>query len=128
MRTIIAGSRSIKDYDVVFEAIRSSGIDITEVVSGRAKGVDTLGEEFARNHGIKVVPYPADWKNLKVANAKAKQGKYGLYNVNAGRDRNRRMAEYSDALIAVIHNNSAGTAHMIRTAEEHGLVIHVCEV
>lgn len=43
MITIVAGSRSITDYEIVKEAIEKSEFDITCIVSGGAKGVDSLG-------------------------------------------------------------------------------------
>lgn len=52
MKTIIAGCRWIENYDIVCEAIEASGFDITEVVSGRANGIDTLGENWAEANGI----------------------------------------------------------------------------
>ena len=52
-KLIIAGSRSITDYATLRKAIIMSGLwDVhktaIEVVSGKAKGVDTLGEEGSR--------------------------------------------------------------------------------
>ena len=43
MKVIIAGSRNFTDYKVLQDAIKNSGFKITEVVSGGAKGVDSLG-------------------------------------------------------------------------------------
>ncbi len=45
MKTIIAGSRSIHDYALVVSAVARCGWRITEVLSGAAQGVDTLGAE-----------------------------------------------------------------------------------
>lgn len=47
MKVIVAGSRWIDNYDVVKQAIEESGFEITEVVSGVARGADTLGENWA---------------------------------------------------------------------------------
>ena len=47
MKVIIAGSRGVEDYALVEEAVKQSGFDITEVVSGTARGVDLLGEHWA---------------------------------------------------------------------------------
>jgi hypothetical protein len=54
MKTIIAGSRDITDYNVVKAAVKAAGFTITEVVSGAARGVDSLGEEYARRHSIHI--------------------------------------------------------------------------
>lgn len=54
MKTIIAGSRDIDDYNAIKTAITNSGYVVTEVVSGRAKGVDKLGEKWATDNNIPV--------------------------------------------------------------------------
>jgi hypothetical protein len=98
MKVIIAGSRDIIDYSEVEKAVEESGFEITEVVSGKADGVDTLGERWADEHGVPVKPFPAKW---------ASHGKA------AGRWRNREMSLYADALVAVWDGNSNGTHNMI---------------
>ena len=40
MKVVIAGSRSIQDEQLVFQAIEEAPFEITEVISGGAKGVD----------------------------------------------------------------------------------------
>lgn len=106
MRVIIAGSRDITDYEFVKFAIRCSGFKITEVVSGCATGVDRLGERWAAENDVAVMRFPADWKTHGKA---------------AGAIRNRRMAEYGAALIAVHDGSSRGTQNMIDTASSWGL-------
>lgn len=102
MRVIIAGSRSITNIKYVIDAIEfcksTKNIDITEVVSGAARGVDKLGEKWARENNIKISSHPADWNTYKKA---------------AGYIRNKEMGEYADFLIAVWDGNSNGTRHMI---------------
>lgn len=128
MRTIIAGSRDILDYNTVEAAINESGFEITEVVSGRAQGVDTLGEEWADNHGIDIQPFPADWDNLETPGAVIKVNSYGKkYNVKAGFDRNQVMADYAEALIAVT-NGSGGTDDMIKKARAGGLKLFIYDI
>jgi len=110
VRTIIAGSRSITDFHQVRVAIEFSGIKITEVISGCARGVDTLGEQWAITADVPIKRFPADW------------GKLGK---SAGYLRNQQMADYADALIAVHDGVSRGTADMIRRAKKRGLVVYV---
>lgn len=52
MKLIIAGTRDIVDYEEVKKGIalfreRYPNFIITEIVSGRARGVDKLGEDWA---------------------------------------------------------------------------------
>jgi hypothetical protein len=110
MKVIIAGSRTITDYALVEQAVAESGFPITEVVSGRARGVDALGEQWAVRHHVPIRYFPADW-------AKHDKG--------AGPIRNQEMAHYADALILVWDGQSRGSAHMKSVAERRGLIIHV---
>ena len=98
MKVIIAGSREGFVARNVFEAIEESGFTITEVVSGTARGVDKDGEYWAKLNSIPIKQFPADWENL---------GK------SAGFLRNKQMAEYANALIAVWDGKSKGTENMI---------------
>ncbi len=110
MRTIIAGSRTIKQYAVVEQAIRESALNITEVVSGAAYGVDQLGEMYGKRNGLPIRSFPAEWQ------------KYGK---SAGYRRNEVMAKNADALIAVWDGESRGTKHMIDIARAAGLTVYV---
>lgn len=110
MKTIIAGSRTFFDTPALLEAIRLSGFTITEVVSGTCKGVDKLGEAWAKANGIPIKEFKPDWD------------RHGLA---AGPIRNREMAKYADALIALWDGKSKGTKNMIEEARERGLKVYV---
>lgn len=125
MKVIIAGSRHFSDLNLVFDAIHESGFNITEVVCGKAPGVDTLGEAWAIGYGVPVIPFPAKWKDISVPGAVIKRGKYGLYNALAGHFRNQQMADYADALIAIWDGESTGTKDMISRMEMLGKIVHL---
>jgi hypothetical protein len=112
VKTIIAGSRSISDFFVLLDAVRKSGFDveITEVVSGTARGVDQLGERYAGFIDLPIKRFPADWKN---------EGR------SAGYLRNKRMGEYADALIAIWDGQSKGTKSMIEIMKKLGKRFYV---
>ena len=110
MRVIIAGSRDDIIYSDIVEAIKESGFDISVVISGDARGADRFGERYAKENGIEVEKYPADWD------------KYGK---SAGYIRNSQMADIADALIAVWNGTSKGTEHMINIARKKGLLVFV---
>lgn len=109
-KVICAGPRDYYDYDMVVKAIEESKFAITELVSGTAQGVDSLGERWAREHLVPIKQYVPNWN---------KHGKA------AGPIRNKEMAEYADALIAVVPYFSKGTANMIKQANELGLKIFI---
>lgn len=114
MRTIIAGSREITDYDLVLKAIEESGYTITEVVSGGARGVDVLGEKWAEKAGIPVKQFlpkfdPENFRSKWLAPL----------------ERNTEMANYAEALILVWDGKSTGSQDMFKKASKNKLKIHV---
>lgn len=110
MKVIVAGSRTVTDAALVAEAIKKSGFAMTELVSGCCEGADTLAEEYAQQNNIPIHHFPADWK---------KHGK------SAGPKRNKQMAEYGQALVAVWDGCSRGTADMINKARNRKLKIYI---
>jgi len=113
MKVIIAGSRSITDFETIKKAIECCPFSITEVVSGGAKGVDLLGEKYAGEEKIPIKVFKPSWSNLEAPGAIVKTNKYGKYNAKAGIDRNEQMGDYADGLIAVWDGYSRGTKHMV---------------
>ncbi len=108
MKTIIAGSRNITDYTLIEQAVKESGFSITAVISGKQRGVDTLGEIWADRHGVRTIKCPAAWSELGKA---------------AGPIRNAEMADIADALICV-HTGGKGSRSMLRIAQGMGLKIY----
>lgn len=102
MKLIIAGSRSI-DLHTAFAAIDdiapriAQDIEVTEIVSGTARGVDQAGESYAKYSGIPIKRFPADWDQ---------------YGRGAGHIRNAAMADYADALLLIWDGSSKGSANM----------------
>jgi hypothetical protein len=83
---------------------------LTQVVSGKARGWDTVGEVWARQAGIQVKPFPAYWEQ---------------YGRRAGFMRNAEMAAQADALLAIWDGRSKGTRNMIEEASLQGLDIEI---
>lgn len=111
MRVIIAGSRSggFSLADVA-AAVAASGFVVSEVVSGGARGVDQLGEQWAAARGVRVARFVADWER---------------FGRGAGYRRNREMAASADALVAVWDGVSRGTGDMIREMRKRGKPVFV---
>lgn len=121
LRIIVAGSRCFNDYELlkkeVVNIVKSSNKpkQFIKIISGKAKGADTLGERFAKEFRLEVKEFPADWDRL---------GK------KAGYVRNAEMAKFAadenyGILIAFWDGKSKGTKHMIDLAEKYGLEIHI---
>ena len=115
MKIIVAGGRDYTNKDIVFKALdnMSKSINITEVVCGMAKGVDTLGREWAIKNDIPVAEFPADWN---------KHGKA------AGPIRNKEMRDYAQGLVAFWDGQSRGTKNMIDLSVGNLLIVTVFKV
>lgn len=113
MKTIIAGSRTITDYQLLCDILDGINIQISEVVSGQARGVDQMGECYAVEHDIPVRKFPALWD---------------IHGKRAGYIRNAEMADYAECLIALWDGSSRGTKHMIDSATKKGLKVFIFHV
>ena len=119
MNVIVAGGRDFNDYKLLKETLdnfQQEYGNITEVVSGTAKGVDKLGEQYANENNIPIKRFVPDWEWL---------GK------KAGHVRNRNMGDYAKEhngmLVAFWDKQSKGTKGMIDYATKIGLksvVVH----
>jgi len=78
---------------------------LTEIVSGTARGIDQLGEAWAKKREIPIRLFPAAW---------AKLGK------KAGPIRNKAMAEYADGALILWDGESRGSKNMYKTMRELG--------
>ena len=111
---IIAGSRHFNNYNYLKEkcdhCLKNLPPAEITIISGTAKGADTLGELYAKNNNIPVLRFPARWD---------------IYDKSAGPIRNRAMAHIATHLIAFKYPNSRGTQAMVDIATQHGLKIRV---
>lgn len=109
MRTAIIGSRNFEDYDLMCKILKE--YNITHIVSGGAKGADRLAEKYARENKIPVTLYLPDW--------------VGLGN-RAGYERNKKIINDSELVIAFWDQVSKGTKHSIDLARaRHGVILVV---
>jgi hypothetical protein len=112
---IIAGSRTFNDYKKLKEfcdyILSSKTLSYRIVIiSGTAKGADSLGERYAQECGYECLRFPADWN------------KHGRA---AGLIRNEEMLICADGVIAFSVNHSSGTEHMIKIAKAAGKKVAV---
>lgn len=82
------------------------------IISGMAKGADTMAVQFAKTHKLKVLEFPADWDTHGKA---------------AGPIRNQEMLirGVPDLVVAFPTKNSRGTWDMVRRAEKAGVKVIV---
>lgn len=98
IKLIVAGTRDLMvDSSFVNTAVDLFRINVEQVVSGAAQGVDAAGEDFSTEYLDRDPKlFPADWtKGLR-----------------AGPSRNKKMAEYADALLLIWDGQSEGSADM----------------
>lgn len=108
MKVIIAGGRDVYLPRILEMAIAVSGFEITEVVCGKARGMDTCGDDWAYANKVPVKYFPANWE---------------MHGKAAGHIRNLQMAMYADALILIWDGKSKGSANMLQNAKTEGLKI-----
>ena len=112
-RVIIAGGRDFGDYELLYRKLDTylgNKMPNVQIVSGLARGADTLGLRYAQDHNLDTARFPAEWDR---------------WGRGAGYIRNREMADNADALIAFWDGRSKGTKHMIDLAVEKGLLVKV---
>ena len=99
MKLLIAGSRSIKDFDLA--PYIPDGVD--EIISGGAGGVDTLAEKYADDHRI---------------SKRIIRPKYNLYKRAAPIKRNEEMVQIADTVLVIWDGDSKGTLSTINFAKK----------
>ena len=99
MKLLVVGSRSIRSFDLAPHI--SAATDT--IISGGAKGIDTLAEEYADRHNLsKYIIRP----------------RYDLYGRGAPLIRNREMVDMADEILVVWDGRSKGASHTIAYAKQ----------
>lgn len=106
MRVIITGGRDYDNVDHIYNVLQKihDATPITCIVHGACKtGVDNIADDWAKQHGIKREPHPADWPNHGLA---------------AGPIRNEQMA-IAGADLCIAFPGNRGTTNMINNAKRY---------
>jgi len=101
-RLAIIGSRDFNDYELLKRTLEPYKHGIEMIISGGAKGADSLGERWAYENNIGFVKFLPDWN---------KHGK------SAGFIRNIEIIDNCDCCIAFWDGESHGTKHSIGICE-----------
>ena len=107
---LVTGGRNYYDKEVIHATLKELDRQhgITTLIHGGASGADTIAGAWAKEQGITVWVYPADW---------AKYGKA------AGPMRNRDMLTRGKPDLVVAFEGGRGTANMIKQAREAGILV-----
>lgn len=122
MRILICGGRDFNDWEffatTMHEIEKERSIHFNpddnwlpsdfEIISGMAKGADTLAVDYAVINWLKLHEFPADWN------------KHGR---SAGPIRNIQMLKEGRPDLVVAFPGGRGTAHMVKIAKEAGVEV-----
>ena len=125
MKVLVCGSRDWDDAVKLFEecsrivdeyrreVLHESYADVT-VIEGEGGHADVWANAWAQLSLHAVDPMPAKWRVN------------GVFNPNAGRERNLAMLDKAPNLVIAFHKNgSSGTQHTIDNARARGIPVEV---
>lgn len=119
MNLAIVGCRDYDDETFIYESIdkflKENSVVKNElaIVSGGARGVDTIAEEYADKNNIQKIIFPAEWST---------------YGKQAGFIRNYKIVDHADHVLAFWNGVSKGTNHTIELAKHKGIPINVIRI
>lgn len=129
MKVIICGSATYENQitlEDVQDAIKKSKLKIKEVVTGEKYNETVLAHLYAEFKSLPLKEFQVDWDDISNCD-NPKTNKYGKqYNPRAGFERNAKMVEYADAVLAFWdeHSASHGTEHIVNQAKKVGKPVH----
>ena len=114
MKLAVVGSRIFDDsfYDEVKDKLDFiiAKYHVNVIVSGGAKGIDTLADKYANEMRLSKIIFPAQWQ---------------VYGRSAGVIRNKEIVDYCDLLVAFWDGKSSGTKNSIDLAKEQDKLLKV---
>ena len=106
MKVAIIGSRNLTVTDLE----NYLPVDVTEIVSGGARGIDTCARNYAIRNGIKITEFLPQ---------------YDKYGRGALLKRNLQIIDYSDMVIAFWDGKSRGTRYVIENCKKRNKKVTV---
>ena len=99
----VIGSRDFKNKNLLDQSLQEvqEKYNITEIISGGAKGADTFGVQWGNKHSIPTTIFYPDFKKRK----------------RAYHFRNRQIVQSSDIVIAFWNGRSSGTKYTMSYAK-----------
>ena len=113
MRIAIIGSRGFSSYKLLSEVLEKYESNISLVVSGGARGADTVGENWAKRRDIPVKIFKPDWDR---------------YGKSAGYVRNKEIISNCDGCIVFWDGESTGAQHSFKLCKELSKPLKVINV
>lgn len=117
VKLAIVGSRDYTDYEsfkaIVDSIISLNNLNVYKIISGRARGTDTMAEQYAKENSIPMQVFKANWE---------------IFGKKAGMMRNRDIVANSDYVLAFWDGESKGTKGTIDMARKDGKLLKVMMV
>lgn len=105
MRVLVCGGRNFHDKGLVFAVLDKFKPDW--IISGGARGADSLAEQWARERNVGLSIYPAQWH---------------VHGSAAGPIRNQEMLDLGEPDLVLAFPGGRGTANMISLAQKAGVL------
>lgn len=114
-KIIVAGSREFNDYKLLKFTLdmlvrKYPKEDKLTFISGKARGADFYGEQYAKSIGAELLEFQADWD---------------AYGKSAGYIRNAEMGKIADTLVAFWDYKSVGTRNMIEIMRKKNADVYI---
>lgn len=109
IKLAIIGSRTLLDFDK-HSILRHIPPETTAIISGGARGIDSLAKSIAQELGLAFLEMKPD---------------YARYGKTAPLSRNAAIVSMADRVLAVWDFTSRGTAHIIAQCIERGVPVRI---
>lgn len=114
MKIAIIGSRETGNINFEQELLnRLLILGNDTIVSGGARGIDTLAAMYAKKHGIKLIEFRPD---------------YATYGRGATFVRNRLIVDVADVILAFWNGTSRGTMYTIEYAKKKHVPVIIIRI
>ena len=112
MRVLVTGIRDFVDPRVIPQAIRDSGFDVSQLVTGTFTGVEQQVSAWGRETGVPVVLFKPDWPRFRL---------------KASAARNNAMLDAAEAVVVIWTGNDSAKV-FVTEARKRKLPLHLHHV
>lgn len=113
MKLAIVGSRSFDDYKLLQRTLKKYEPKVTHVISGGARGADSLAEKWAQENNKELTTFIPDWDT---------------HGNSAAWKRNNKIVEAADGVIAFWDGKSKGTQHSFKICKRTNTPLKIVKI